>query len=139
MPEEEVNGKLVEFPGEEIRMPTQMLPDNLGRVDDDHPLRKSISNLILILGVFLAVVLIYAFAGGRLPGQKPPSESGDQAAVVETYREAGSITYQDEIIDGWFVDPDRQHFMDADGVRYTYVDPHDREGHRVAGHWRIME
>jgi len=134
--DEEENGTLIEFPGDEIRMPTQMLPETLGRVDDDHPLRKPILILIIILAVFLLGVMIYVFAGGTLPGQKAQT---DQSSMVDSYKEDGRITYQDEIITGWFVDPERQHFMDQDGIRYTYVDPHDREGHRVAGHWRIME
>jgi len=136
-PDEEENGTLIEFPGDQVRMPTQNLPDTLGRVDDDHPLRKSILFLILILAVVLAGVLIYAFAGGTFPSQQDADSS--QAPVVETYREAGNITYQDEIIDGWFIDSERQHFMDSDGVRYTYVDPHDREGRVIAGYWRAME
>ena len=135
--DEEENGTLIEFPGDQIRMPTQRLPDTLGRVDDDHPLRKSISFLILLLAVILVGVLIFAFSGGTFPGQDDADSS--QAPVVETYRENGNITYQDEIIDGWFVDPERQHFMDSNGVRYTYVDPHDRGGRVVAGHWRVME
>jgi len=134
---EEENGKLVDFPGDEVMMPPQRLPENLGRVDDDHALRKPILVLIIILGVFLAGVLVYTFAGGTLPGQKSPG--ANESSIVDTYREAGSITYQDKIINGWFLDTERQHFMDNKGVRYTYVDPHEREGHRVTGYWRILE
>jgi hypothetical protein len=60
----------------------------------------------------------------------------DLASVVWGQVSAGS---SGEIVRGWFLDPERQHFMTEDGRRFTFVDSHTRDGERVSGHWRLME
>lgn len=141
MPEENINGRsdekgrLVEFPSDEIRMPTQELPHDLGRIDDSHPLQKPLRIAIVILGFVIVVMIgsaiLTSFHTGRTDSERP--------SILESYRESGTITYMDERIEGWFLEETREHFMDNDGNRYTYVDSHTREGARVMGYWRKLE
>ncbi len=127
--------KIVEFPTDDIRMPTQRLPRDLGRIEDSHPLRKPLRIAIVVLGIFIMVVIVYAFI------TTPPADREEPGftSFAESYREPGTITYLDRRIDGWFLEESREHFMDQDGNRYTYVDSHMREGFRVIGHWRLIE
>jgi len=135
MQEDEEKGRIVRFPEDEVRMPPARLPGPIGEVPSTHPLRRPLAVLLVILGIFVLVYIAIAIFSG------PPELPEDQApqAFSEMYREPGAITYEDEIIRGWFLDPERQHFMTEDGRRFTYVDSHAREGEPVAGHWRLIE
>lgn len=127
--------KIVEFPTDEIRMPTQRLPRDLGRIEDSHPLQKPLRIAIIVLGIIIIAVIVYAFI--TAPGAD--WEEPGFTSFAESYREPGTINYLDRRIDGWFLEESREHFMDRDGNRYTYVDSHMREGFRVIGHWRLIE
>lgn len=128
------NEKVIEFPTDEIRMPTQRLPRDLGRIEDSHPLQKPLRIAIVVLGIIILAVIVYAFITAPGEVREEPGTS-----FAESYREPGIITYLDRRIDGWFLEESREHFMDQDGNRYTYVDSHMREGFRVIGHWRLIE
>jgi hypothetical protein len=140
MPEEkyrrqiEEDGKIVEFPSDETRMPTQELPRVLGRIPDSHPLQKPLRIAILVLGIVILIMVISAVYTSLRN-----ATNTNESQIINPYREPGTITYMDQRIEGWFLEESREHFMDKDGKRYTYVDSHTREGSRVMGYWRKME
>ncbi len=141
MPEEKENGQVVDFPEDEIRMPPTRLPQTIGRMEKGHPLQRPMVIVIIILCVILVVSIIISIQMGP-----PPEIKNETAGAVsnpemfsEMYRESGAVTYEDEIIQGWFLDTERQHFMDENGRRFTFVDSHQREDFPVSGHWRLIE
>jgi hypothetical protein len=131
----EENGRILEFPSDDIRMPTQRLPRDVGRVADHHPLQLPLRIAIIILGITIVVMAGSAVFKAIRSGM---NDTG-RPSIVNSYRESGAITYMDQRIEGWFLEESRQHFMDQDGNRYTYVDSHEREGSQVMGYWRKME
>jgi len=134
-PEEQEKGIVIEFPENGVRMPTQNLPNVLGRIEDDHPFRRPLGKAIIILGVFLLGYIL--FASITCDSGRQDSEVREQ--LTEMFNHPGSITYDGEILAGWFLDSEMQHFMAEDGRRFTYVDPHAREDSPVSGHWRQRE
>jgi hypothetical protein len=128
-------GVLVDFPEDGFRMPPQRLPHEIGRVDESHPFRKSVVVILISLIIFLAGFIFLAGA----TCMSSEKEGDSVKAVTEMFREPGSITYQKEILHGWFLDEKRQHFLAEDGRRFTYVDSHSREGSPVSGYWRLIE
>jgi hypothetical protein len=134
MIDDDEHGRLVEFPADEVRMPPARLPQPVGKIAPGHPLLRPLTILIIILGIFVVIYLAASIIAGP-----PAADVGEQEPLSETYRESGAITYEGEIVHGWFLDPERQHFMTEDGRRFTYVDSHTRDGERVSGHWRLME
>ena len=134
-PHDEETGRLVEFPSDDARMPTQRLPRLIGKITPGHPLQRPMTIAIIILGLILLIFIAQAIIEGR----RGPVDDTDQRGFSEMYREEGRITYQDDLLDGWFLDEDRQHFMALDGRRFTYVDSHTREGSPVTGYWRLIE
>jgi hypothetical protein len=135
MHNEEENGKIVEFPEDEVRMPPPRLPQPIGEIPPGHPFRKIITVLLIVLGIFVVVYIAIA-----IMSEPPPQpDENNPTSFSEMYREEGAITYQDEILHGWFLEPERQHFMSEDGRRFTYVDSHSREGEPVMGYWRLIE
>ena len=135
MQEEEKNGKIVEFPEDAVRMPPPRLPRPVGEIPPGHPFKKVVTVLLIVLGIFVVVYIAIAILSGPPP---QPVENIPQS-FSEMYREEGAITYEDEILQGWFLEPERQHFMSEDGRRFTYVDSHSREGEPVMGYWRLIE
>jgi hypothetical protein len=131
----EDGGEIVEFPVDSIRMPPQRLPQPIGRIAPGHPLQKPLTIAIWVLGLGIALI----FVGSILSGMQIKSDDEYPLTFSEMYREAGAITYDGEIITGWFLDIGKQHFMDEEGKRFTYVDSHSREGQPVSGHWRLVE
>jgi len=134
--EEFVNdeGEIIEFPGdvdEFERVPFPGVPHELGEIPPGHALIKPL--LVLIAALILFVLL---FAGLTCLSR---GDVQDTPADPAGYRESGSIVYLNESMEGWYLDPDHQHFMDSEGKRYTLVDEHLREGSQVESHWRIME
>lgn len=133
--EEEEKGRVVEFPPDPFEMPPQHLPDMIGRMEPGHPLKRPMTIAIIVLGILLVVLIALSI----FSGPRPKPGEGEEATFSEMYREPGRITYEDKIIDGWFLDQERQHFMDKSGKRFTYVDSHEREGSPVSGYWRLVE
>jgi hypothetical protein len=133
--ESEEKGRILEFPTDGIRMPTQRLPRDVGRITDHHPLQLPLRISIIILGIVIVIMagsaIFKAIRSGMMDSGRP--------SILNTFREPGAITYMDKRIEGWFIEESRQHFMDQDGNRYTYVDSHAREGSRVIGYWRKIE
>jgi len=134
-PPDDESGQLVEFPHDETRMPTQSLPRLLGRVADGHPLRRPMTIAIIVL----AAIMLVFIAQAVIQGDRHQSDDDSRRGFSELYREEGKITYQDDLLDGWFLDEERQHFMAQDGRRFTYIDSHSREGSPVTGYWRLIE
>ncbi len=132
---EEETGRIVEFPPGDYRIPPTRLPRPVGRIAPGHPLQRPLTISIILLALLLLVYIVVSFFTA------PPQEPADDEPITfsEMYRESGAITYQDEIVQGWFLDAERQHFMTEDGRRFTYVDPHTREGDPVSGYWRLSE
>jgi len=128
-PDRKEDDKIVEFPIEEIDIPIDRLPQPIGRVAEGHPLRKPLLMAIIILVLLVAGQIIYTVSTA------PPQST----AREEAFREQGGITYENERLTGWFIDPAHQHFEASDGREFTYVDPHNRENGRVSGHWREVE
>jgi len=127
-------GKLVEFPADVVRMPEPLLPRPVGRIAEGHPLKRP---LVILLLIFL-LVLIGHFLFLVIKGPAGSDGEGNRSAISETYREAGSITYLDKRLDGWFLEPSHEHFMAHDGRRFTYVQGHERGESQVSGYWRIV-
>jgi len=127
------SGTIVEFPSDETRMPPSRLPNPIGKIPEGHPLKRPITIALIVLGVILIFSIVYGFVA------KPPNGNGKDNFTTGSYRESGTITYENEKISGWFLDIEKQHFMAEDGRRFTFVDSHEREGAPVSGHWRIVE
>jgi hypothetical protein len=128
---EEESGKLVQFPSDAVRMPEPYLPRPVGRIARGHPLIRPLVILLVLFALVLAGHFVFTLFHGV------PARYVQPASDIA--REAGSITYEGRILDGWYMDPQREHFLSQDGTRYTYVDSHEREGSRVTGHWRIVQ
>jgi hypothetical protein len=134
MPEtrqEEEKGKLVNFPADEERLPSARLPSMVGRIGEGHPLLRPLIIAFVVLAIILGVQVVVSLIGAH--------EKNDRATFTESYREAGTITYEGGRLQGWFLDTERQHFLAQDGRRFTYVDAHSREGSPVSGYWRLVE
>ena len=132
--EEDKEGRIVEFPEDAVRLPPERLPAPVGRIVRGHPLRRPLTIAILVLAILFAAYVVFS-----LFTAKSRSDPGEPATFTGMYHDPGCITYQGERLEGWFLDPDCQHFQAEDGRRFTYVDPHAREGFPVTGHWRLME
>jgi len=129
--QQEQNGKLVKFPLDGERLPPQRLPKMVGKIDEGHPLLKPLVIAFILLAIILGIQVLVSI-------YSPNRQTENRSSFAETFRESGTITYGGERIDGWFLDSERQHFLSADGQRYTYVNPHERDGKRISGHWRII-
>jgi len=89
--------------------------------------------------IVLAAIMLVFIAQAVIQGDRHQSDDDSRRGFSELYREEGKITYQDDLLDGWFLDEERQHFMAQDGRRFTYIDSHSREGSPVTGYWRLIE
>ncbi len=135
MQDEEEQGELIDFPTDGSRLPPQPLPDNIGLIADDHPLRRPLAVAIIM---FLSVLAGY-FIFVAIYGQASSSNTAEWNSFTGQYEQAGKITYEEQILSGNFLDQEMQHFQSEDGRRFTYVDSHEREGSPVTGYWRLIE
>jgi hypothetical protein len=134
-PDEDQDPVLIEFPGDSMRMPEPLLPRPVGRIAEGHPLKRPLAIAIVVLLIIFFSHFLYTLLTGAA-SRTDPSQAG---AFSSQYREDGSITYQDKILDGWFLESGHEHFMATDGRRFTYVTQHEREGSVVTGYWRLIE
>jgi hypothetical protein len=131
----EEDGKLVEFPADAFRMPEPLLPRPVGRIASGHPLKRPLAIALVIFVLILAadfVVTLFHAAHSS-------ADRGNRGAYSNTFRDPGAITYGNQHLNGWFLDPQHEHFQSEDGRRFTHVDSHEREGSEVTGHWRIIQ
>ena len=132
--EEREEGILVRFPTDATRMPEPFLPGPLGRVDSSHPLRRP-----LLIAIIVLFILLFAQITITLISESRKSANVKSSSLSESYREEGTINYQGKALKGWFLEPERQHFMAEDGRKFTYVNPHKRGDTYVPGYWRLVE
>jgi hypothetical protein len=134
--DEESNGdKLIAFPSDSTDVAIQPDIDDPDLVKKRLTVKKYLAVAVVAFVLLLAGHFIYSLLGAnaRLEGHRAGS------SILQEYHEDGAITYENIILQGWYLDPLHEHFMATDGRKFTFVNSHQRKDSTVIGYWRIIE
>lgn len=135
-PEDEPEeGKLVEFPSESVRGEEKEGPGLCEKAWAARSLKTIFTLTISALVIILTSHFLYSLYLSNT--REDNIKAG--GSISDEFREDGTITVGNKPLRGWFLDPSHEHFMSQDGRRFTYINPHEREGSNVNGYWRIIK
>jgi hypothetical protein len=127
-------GKLVEFPSDLVHDEEMSESVAVGHIETARQLKLIFTITIAVLAILLTAHFLYSL---HLSNSGEHQKAGN--VISDEIREEGTIMVGDKPLRGWFIDPTHEHFMSQDGRRFTYINPHEREGSTVNGYWRIMK